>query len=72
MRSTPPRINGQRTCYFEMLLNPCKGLSLLRYSFDSKIGERISVPAPLTRETLERLIEDLVDLVAVGGNEVTV
>jgi hypothetical protein len=62
LRSAPPRINGDVTSFFEMVLDPADGLSLMRYEFDRHRGERTQVSAPLARDTLERLLNDLIEL----------
>jgi hypothetical protein len=62
LRSTPPRVEGEVISFFEMVLDRSKKLSLVRYNYDRKMGERMPVPAPLTRDTLERLISDLIEL----------
>jgi hypothetical protein len=64
LRSTPPRVDKETTSFFEMVLNPSRGLSLVRYKFDPETGERTSVAAPLTRETVERLASDLIHVVS--------
>jgi hypothetical protein len=64
LRSTPPRVDKEATSFFEMVLNPSGGLSLVRYKFDPETGERTSVAAPLTRETVERLVSDLIHVVS--------
>jgi hypothetical protein len=61
LRSSPPRVDGEIISFFEIVLDQSKGLSLVRYRYDPKIGQRISIPAPLTRDTLERLISDLIE-----------
>ena len=62
LRSAPPRKEDQTTSFFEMVLDPAKGLSLVRYRYDPGMGERTPVSAPLARETLERLVDDLINL----------
>jgi len=59
LRSSPPRINGNSTSFFEVDLNRRQGLSLRRYNYDCALGERFPVAAPLSNATLERLISDL-------------
>jgi hypothetical protein len=63
LRSSPPRVEGEVISFFEMVVDGFKKLSLKRYEYDPKIGERMPVPAPLTRDTLERLINDLIERV---------
>ena len=62
LRSYPPRVDGEVISFFEMAINRSKGLSLARYKYDPNIGKRVSVSAPLSRDTLERLISDLIEL----------
>ena len=59
LRSSPPRINGNTTSFFEVDLNRRQGLSLRRYNYDRDLGERFPISAPLSNATLERLISDL-------------
>lgn len=62
LRSTPPKVDGQAVSFFEMVLDRSTRLSLVRYRYDANSGERTPVSAPLTRDTLERLIGDLLEL----------
>jgi hypothetical protein len=62
LRSAPPRTEGELVCFFEMVLDRSEGLSLVRYAYDRLRKERLTVPAPLTISTLDRLLTDLVDL----------
>ena len=62
LRSAPPRTDGEVICFFEMVLDRSEGLSLVRYAYDRIRGERLTVPAPLTISTLDRLLTDLVEL----------
>jgi len=62
LRSTPPKVDGQAVSFFEMVLDRSTRLSLVRYKYDANSGERTPVSAPLTRDTLERLIGDLLEL----------
>jgi hypothetical protein len=48
--------------FFEMALDGPEGLSLTRLAYDRVLGQRSPVPVCLTRDTLERLLADLVDL----------
>jgi hypothetical protein len=61
LRSSPPRVDEEGIRFFEMVLDRSTRLSLVRYRYDSKMDERTPVPAPLTRDTLERLLSDLID-----------
>ncbi len=62
LRSAPPEGDGRVLSFFEIALDPKEGLSLMRYAYDRKQGERFLVSAPLTRATLERLLADLIQL----------
>jgi hypothetical protein len=62
LRSAPPRRDGEEVCFFEMVLDRSEGLSLVRYAYDRLRKERLTVPAPLTISTLDRLLTDLVEL----------
>jgi len=62
LRSAPPRSGGELISFFEMVLDRSEGLSLVRYAYDRVRGERLTVPAPLTISTLDRLLTDLIDL----------
>ena len=62
LRSSPPRIEGRNTSFFQMDLNHRQGLSLRRYNYDRHLGQRLPIAAPLSNATLERLITDLVQL----------
>jgi hypothetical protein len=63
LRSNPPRTEEARISFFEMVLDRGEGLSLTRYVYDRQRSERSPVPASITRETLERLLQDLNALV---------
>ncbi len=62
LRSAPPRINGNTTSFYEMILDPAEGLSMVRYKYDCQRRERTPVPSSLTRNILERLLADLIGL----------
>ena len=62
LRSAPPRTDNQSTSFFEMVLDRSTKWSLVRYKYDPQTRKRRSVSAPLSRDTLERLIGDLVEL----------
>jgi len=63
LRSFPPRMENGTVSFFEMVLNDAEGLSLTRLTYDRSLGKRSPIPVPFTRETLERLLRDLVYLV---------
>jgi hypothetical protein len=62
LRSFPPRREIGTVSFFEMVLDGSEGLSLTRLAYDRMLGQRSPVPVSLTRDTLERLLADLVDL----------
>jgi hypothetical protein len=62
LRSFPPRRENGTVHFFELVIDPREGLSLNRLSYDRTLGSRTQTPVPLTRETLERLLADLVSL----------
>lgn len=62
LRSKPPRVDGEVISFYEMVMDRSRKLSLMRYKYDPKTEERTSVPAPLTRDALERLVGDLIEL----------
>lgn len=62
LRSAPPKVNGQAISFFEVVLDRSTRLSLMRYMYDANSGVRMPVSAPLTRDALERLIRDLLEL----------
>ena len=66
LRSFPPRMENGTVSFFEMVIDRSNGLSLTRLAYDRYLGKRSAIPIPLTRETLERLLADLVNLVPKG------
>lgn len=62
LRSTPPRVDGEVVSFYELVLDRTTRLSLVRYKHDPRTKTRTPMPAPLTRDTLERLIGDLINL----------
>ncbi|MEW5721857.1 MAG: hypothetical protein AB1896_02030 [Thermodesulfobacteriota bacterium] len=62
LRSRPPRKEKSGVSFFEMTVDRQRGAELVRYAYDHHSRERNRVAAPLTRETLERLVSDLVEL----------
>ncbi len=62
LRSSPPRICGSNTIFFEVDLNQRRGLTLRRYSYDRDLGGRFPIVTPLSNATLERLVGDLIQL----------
>ena len=66
LRSSPPRVDGEVISFYEMVLDRSTRLSLIRYKHEPSTEERTPMHAPLTRDALERLISDLIELA--GGN----
>ena len=64
LRSYPPRMENGTVSFFEIALDRADGLSLTRLSYDRSMGTRSATPAPFTRDTLERVLTDLVNLVS--------
>ena len=62
LRSTPPRVDGETVSFYELVLDRTTRLSLVRYKHDPRTKTRTPMPAPLTRDALERLISDLIEL----------
>jgi hypothetical protein len=62
LRSFPPRRENGTVHFFELVIDPQEGLSLNRLSYDRTLGSRTQTPVSLTRETLERLLADLLSL----------
>jgi hypothetical protein len=62
LRSSPPRVDGEGVSFFEVVLDRSTRLSLVRYRYDHKTEERTAVPASLARDTLERLLGDLITM----------
>jgi len=62
LRSSPPRMDGDVISFYEVLLDRATRLSLARYRYDPKTQQRTPMPAPLTRDTLERLLGDLISM----------
>jgi hypothetical protein len=59
MRSQSPTPRDQVRAYYEMRLFRRGSLLMERYVFDETTRERRQVPCQLTRETLERLADDI-------------
>ena len=62
LRSHTPRKEESRISFYEITLHPAAGLSLVRIAYDRESAKRIPVPSSFTRDTLERLISDLLRL----------
>lgn len=62
LRSAPPRVDQEEASFFEMVLDPSRGLSLARYAANRQSGERRRVSAALTRHAVARLLTDLMEL----------
>lgn len=63
IRSSPPSQREQVRYYYELRLSCTGSLSLQRIAFDEIARLKKSVPCQLTREALERLIDDIVDVI---------
>ena len=59
MRSQSPTPRNLERAYYEMRLFRKGSLRMERYVFDDTTRERRQVPCQLTRETLERLADDI-------------
>lgn len=62
LRSSPPRRDGEVIRFFEVVLNRGKDVSLMRYEYDPQVSQRVQVHMPLSRDTLQRLVRDWIDL----------
>ena len=62
LRSSPPRTDGGVISFYEMVLDRATRLTLTRYRYDHETEQRTPMPAPLARETLERLLGDLINM----------
>lgn len=60
LRSFPPRTENGSLSFFELVIDRTEGLSLKRLAYDRILGKRSPTPVPLTRDTLIRLLGDLV------------
>ncbi len=60
LRSFPPRRENGTVLFFELVIDRNEGLSLHRFAYDRSLGTRSHTPVPVTRDTLERLLADLV------------
>jgi hypothetical protein len=61
LRSSPPIDEGNFISYFEINIQKYS-VMLCRYQFDKSYRLRIEVPEPLTKQILNRLIDDMVIL----------
>jgi hypothetical protein len=59
MRSQSPTPRDQERAYYEMRLFRHGSLRMERYVFDETTRQRRQVPCQLTRETVERLADDI-------------
>jgi hypothetical protein len=62
LHSSPPRTDGDVISFYEVVLDRATRLSLTRYRYEHRTDERTSLPASLARETLERLLRDLIQM----------
>jgi hypothetical protein len=63
IRSQPPSERGEVHAYYEAKLSGDGHLSMGRVAFDEADRERHPVPCQLTREALDRLVDDLADVI---------
>jgi hypothetical protein len=59
LRSSATQQRNDRTYYFEIVLKGGRELVLDHYEFDRASGQRRCSPANLSRDTFERLVQDL-------------
>ena len=59
LRSFPPRREKETVLFLELTIDREEGLSLRRLAYDRSLGTRSPAPIPVTRDTLERLLADL-------------
>ena len=64
LRSAPPRTDDQSTSFFEIVLDGSTRLCLARFKYDRQTRKRTPEAAPLSRDALERLIGDLIELLS--------
>jgi len=62
LRSRTPTPRGGKRSYYELRLRRNVSLSLVRVAYDESTRRRETIPCQLTREALERLVDDLVAL----------
>ncbi len=60
LRSKTPSTRDGRRGYYEIRIDRTGSLNLRRFAFDDSAKSRVQVPCNLTREVVERLIDDLV------------
>lgn len=61
LRSAPPDRRGEMRSYYEVVLRSPGTLTLTRYRYHNGDQTREEVPCNLTREALERLVDDLAE-----------
>jgi hypothetical protein len=59
LRSSPPDKRAGGTFYYEATLEKTGRLTLCRFRFDPAVRERASIPLHITKEVLEKLLDDL-------------
>ncbi len=59
LRSQAPTSRASKRTYYEIRLSRPGRLNLRRVAFDESTRTRSSIPCQLTREVLERLVEDM-------------
>lgn len=60
LRSKTPTTRDGRRGYYEIRIDRAGSLKLCRFAYDDTAKSRVQVPCNLTREVVERLIDDLV------------
>jgi hypothetical protein len=60
LRSHAPTARGERRAYYEIRINGAGSLHFERVAFDDSIRRRHPVDCMMTREVLERLIDDVI------------
>jgi hypothetical protein len=62
LRSATPRMVGTKIAFFEIVVDPDAGITVGQVLYDRVTGERSRAPAAMSRDVLERLANDLTDL----------
>ena len=62
LRSATPRMMGTKIAFFEIVVDPGDGITVGQVLYDRVTGERGKAPAAMSRDVLERLANDLTDL----------
>ncbi len=62
LRTATPRMAGTKIAFFEIVVDPAAGITVSQVLYDRVTGVRGKGPAAMPREVLERLANDLSDL----------